>query len=107
MAFVRMEQLENVASSLPFSRDDTYVYSIVRTDRALAAISSDDTLRLFDRHDLSAVSADEPSKAHDGVTCLQKFDVPGNVLATAGRDGLVRCWDQRSAQLVLEFRRGP
>jgi WD40 repeat protein len=40
----------------------------------------------------------------DKVTCLERAnDAPSNVVATAGRDGLIRFWDKRGKQKVLEI----
>jgi hypothetical protein len=42
--------------------------------------------------------------ANDSITCLERAnDAASNVVATAGRDGLIRYWDQRSRQKVLEI----
>lgn len=41
---------------------------------------------------------------NNSVTCLERVnDAPSNVVATAGRDGLIRFWDKRSRQKVLEI----
>lgn len=75
---------------------NSYIYTLVPTSRGLAAISSDDSLRLFD----SSSPSSQPltwSNVNTSVTCLKGFD--NNVVATAGRDGLVKFWDVREKSL--------
>lgn len=80
------------------ARQDPLIYS--KTDQ-LAIIASDDSLR-FVSPDLKAV--DVVKSANDSITCLERAnDAPSNVVATAGRDGLIRYWDKRSRQKVLEI----
>lgn len=81
------------------TRLDPLTYS--RTDQ-LAIISSDDSLRFLDSATLNVNSVIKD--VNDSVTCLERAnDAPSNVVATAGRDGLVRFWDNRSRQKVLEI----
>lgn len=85
------------ALSLP---SGTYIYAIsAAAGRQFAAISSDDSIRLFDGQFLQPVGV-VSAKSHDGVTALKEFRGVGNahgfLLATAGRDGVVRLWDSRS-----------
>ncbi|KZF22067.1 WD40 repeat-like protein [Xylona heveae TC161] len=89
--------------SLP---SDSYIYSVVPTSTGLAAISSDDSLRLFGRENLRLLSGGVLKRVHQGVTCLKAFDEGGNILATAGSDGLVRTWDIRSGGNVHTFDKG-
>lgn len=80
------------------ARQDPLTYS--KTDQ-LAIIASDDSLR-FVSTDLKAV--DVVKRANDSITCLERAnDAPSNVVTTAGRDGLIRYWDNRSRQKVLEI----
>ncbi|KAF2730244.1 WD40 repeat-like protein [Polyplosphaeria fusca] len=80
-------------------RQDPLTYST--TDR-LAVISSDDSLRLLDPATLDVVPDGVITKASESVTCLERGDDPsGNIVATAGRDGLVKLWDKRSKGNVL------
>jgi WD40 repeat protein len=38
------------------------------------------------------------------VTCLERAnDAPSNIVATAGRDGMIRFWDKRTRQKALEI----
>ena len=87
---------------------NSYVYTIAPlSDRAqLAAISSDDSLRIIDSSTLKEVSNGIIPNVHSGVTCLAVTKDDLNCLLTAGRDGLVRCWDLRLGQSTLEFRDG-
>lgn len=79
-------------------RQDPLTYSL--TDQ-LALISSDNSLR-FLTADLQPDG--HVAKAHDNITCLERAnDAPSNVVATAGRDGLVKFWDKRSKQRVLQI----
>lgn len=91
------KQLASSGLSLPA---DTYIYSLARTTSLCAAISSDDSLRYFDPTNLSLVHT--VSKAHQGITCL-KVTSDGKGLVTAGRDGTVRCWDERGKSAGLQM----
>lgn len=95
--------LADASLSLP---PDSYIYSILDTnDRAsnLAAISSDDSLRIFSPDTLQLVSGGTFEKVHRGVTCVRSLNDHGRTLATAGRDGLVHGWDQRTGQKVFSL----
>jgi WD40 repeat protein len=82
-------------------RQDPLTYS--QTDQ-LAIISSDDSLRFLDPATLSALPNGIVKNVNEKVTCLERAnDAPSNVVATAGRDGLIRFWDKRSRQKVLEI----
>lgn len=86
------------ASSLSLP-SGTYIYAIGEAPsssaggRQFAAISSDDSLRIFDGQSLQPLTV-VSAKTHEGVTSLNGF--PPGFLATAGRDGAVRLWDVRS-----------
>ncbi|KAI5780348.1 WD domain protein [Peziza echinospora] len=70
----------------------TYIYDIhILNASTLAAISSTDSLHIFDSATL-AVKNTIP-KIHNGITCLKGLDE--NVVLTCGRDGLVKLWDIR------------
>ena len=90
---------------------DSYIYKIIstaprqdpltysQTDQ-LAIISSDDSLRFLDPATLNASSV--VKNVNDKVTCLERAnDLPGNIVATAGRDGTIHYWDERSRQKAL------
>ncbi|KAF1363599.1 WD40 repeat-like protein [Lizonia empirigonia] len=81
------------------ARLDPLSYS--KTDQ-LAIISSDDSLRFLDPATLNVNGV--VKTVNNSVTCLERAnDAPSNVVATAGRDGLIRFWDNRSRQKVLEI----
>ena len=84
------KQLASSSLSLP---PDTYIYSLARTQSGCAAISSDDSLRVFDPSSLSLIHT--AANAHKGLTCLEA-DSQGRGYVTAGRDGAVKCWDDRA-----------
>lgn len=83
---------------------DSYIYNLRQTNTALAALSSDDSIRIFDPKTLQLLPNGVIGRAHDSVTCLQPYSEDGNVLATSGRDGLIKCWDRRTKKAVMEFR---
>lgn len=82
---------------------DSYVYKILPTDAHLAAISSDNSLRIIDPYTLQEISNGNLQNVQDGVTCLEAADSDNHSLLTAGRDGFVRRWDLRSGKQNLEF----
>ena len=102
-AFVTaMHTLKPVASSTLSLPTDNYIYSIVPSaPGTFAAISSDDSLRVFDASLNSSVLS---TAAHAGVTSLRRFD--DSLLATGGRDGKVKMWDVRAGKPVVEMQTG-
>lgn len=87
--------------SLP---DGSYIYSLCQSGiDALAAISSDNSLRRFDRETLKVLPNGVFANIHPGngggVTCVCEVDpavAEGKTLvATSGRDGTVKLWDAR------------
>ena len=94
-------------SSLPLPTG-SYIYRIVPVEGYLAAISSDDSLRLVDPTCLQESSSPRFSQAqaHAGVTCLEAVAHDIHALCTAGRDAVAKCWDLRSGQTTAEFRDG-
>ena len=98
-----------LASSSLALPPDSYIYSILDTKSIasnLAAISSDDSLRIFDPQTLQVVSGGIFEKVHEGLTCARALNDEGHALATAGRDGLVRGWDSRTGQKVFSLKDG-
>ena len=88
--------------SLPLG---SFIYTVLPIGGPLAAISSDDSLRIFDQASLGLVQAIE--KAHEGITCLEYLSGTANTLClTAGRDAAVRCWDTRLGNKTLQLRHG-
>ncbi|KAB2578206.1 WD repeat containing protein [Lasiodiplodia theobromae] len=83
---------------------DSYIYSLRQTNSFLTALSSDNSIRTFDPKTLQLLPGGVIGSAHSSVTCLETYSEDGNVLATAGRDGLVKCWDRRTKKAVMEFR---
>ena len=98
-----MNQLINVTSSSLSLPSGTYIYSIVPVSTRLAALSSDDSIRVFDKSTLTLLPGGCLSSVHDGVTCISVYDETTGELATAGKDGRLRCWDVRSGKKVVEF----
>ncbi|KAK2809255.1 hypothetical protein FQN50_003896 [Emmonsiellopsis sp. PD_5] len=85
----------------------SYIYSLCQSGAdALAAISSDNSLRCFDRQTLhllpDGVFKDVHPGRGGGVTCVREVHptVSGgkNLIATSGRDGTVKVWDTRNAR---------
>ena len=91
---------KQLASSGLLLPNDTYIYSLARTTTLCAAISSDDSLRYFDPTNLLLVHT--VAKAHQSITCL-KATSDGKGLVTAGRDGTVRCWDERAKSAGVQM----
>ncbi|KAF2216088.1 hypothetical protein CERZMDRAFT_34638 [Cercospora zeae-maydis SCOH1-5] len=85
--------------SLPTSADN-YLFALAKgTTTQLATIGSDDALRIVDATTLNPTKTVQ--SCHSGLSCL-KHSLPARTFVTAGRDGLVRCWDGR-AQMVAEM----
>lgn len=100
--FNLLRQQGQSSLSLP---SGSYIYSLCETGgHALAAISSDNSLRRFDRRTLELLSdgviSDTHSGPNGGVTGLCAVDGGSNgsaaVMATCGRDGTVKLWDSRT-----------
>lgn len=100
-------RLANVTShsdlSLPV---DSYIYKIAYVNGVLAAISSDDSLRLIDIHTLREIAGGVLKNVHVGVTCLQPSDHDPSSLLTAGRDAVVQQYDLRIGQKTMKFSDG-
>jgi len=91
---------------------NSYIYKVISTASRqdpltyerfdlLATISSDDSLRFIDPTTLNVLPDGIIKNVNDKVTCLERGnDTPSNILATAGRDGLVKFWDKRSRKPV-------
>jgi WD40 repeat protein len=76
-------------------RQDPLTY--LSTADQLAVISSDDSLRFFDPATLQVLPNGVIEDVNKGVTCLERVDdARSNLVATAGRDGLINFWDKRS-----------
>jgi len=100
------ELLQSSSLSLP---SDSYIYSVIPVigNTTIAAISSDDTLSIFDSTTLQVISNCAFGKIHDGVTCLKNLDAKAGVLVTVGRDAKIQCFDPRTGRNPsLELRHG-
>lgn len=82
---------------------DSYIYKIVHVNGNLAAISSDDSLRLIDLKTLQEIAGGVLKNVHDGVTCLQSVDHDPNSVLTAGRDAVVQRYDLRLGQKTMQL----
>lgn len=105
-----MRTLSAIASSSLSLPVDNYIYSIAASaPGTLSAISSDDSLRVFDATNLGHVSVVSRKTHDDGVTSLRTYRGDNQpLLATGGRDGKLRLWDSRRANssAVLEMQTG-
>lgn len=108
-----METATLQTSSSLFLPPDSYIYRLqpVNAGPLVAAISSDDSLRLFDPELLAKPSTavvgvrNALKDIHKGVTCLETFGPQQeHCVLTAGRDGAVRGWDLRSKKKILELK---
>ncbi|KAJ5676789.1 uncharacterized protein N7477_002422 [Penicillium maclennaniae] len=98
-----MHTLQAVASSSLGLPADNYIYSIAASAGCFAAISSDDSLRVFDASNLDSVSVIS-NKTHDGVSSLRSYTAgESQLLVTGGREGKVKVWDVRSGNAVVEL----
>ncbi|KAJ5651511.1 uncharacterized protein N7484_005234 [Penicillium longicatenatum] len=99
-----MFTLKETASSSLSLPTDNYIYSLVPSAAgAFAAISSDDSLRVFDAANLNRVAV-VSQKAHDGgVTSLRSYaSGESQLLVTGGREGKVKLWDVRAGNTAIE-----
>lgn len=85
---------------------DSYIYEIAQVNGSLAAISSDDSLRLIDLKTLRETAGGVLLNVHDGVTCLRAVDNDPNGLLTAGRDAVVQRYDLRIGQKTMQISDG-
>ncbi|KAI9369740.1 WD40-repeat-containing domain protein [Aspergillus egyptiacus] len=93
-----MHTLKQASSSSLSLAEGNYIYSIVPSSQTeFAAISSDDSLRIFDANGLSHASL-VANKAHGGVTSLRTYDAGKQLVMTGGRDGKVKLWDLRNGK---------
>jgi WD40 repeat protein len=97
-----MHTLKATASSSLNLGPGNYIYSITpASPGSLAAISSDDSLRVFDAADLGRVAV-VAAKTHGngGVTSLGRYGSGQDqqLLVTGGRNGKVKLWDLRGGK---------
>lgn len=103
-----MPTLKATAASTLSLPSENYIYSITASaPGSFAAISSDDSLRVFDATNIDRVSV-VSQKAHDGgVTSLRSYPTgDSQLLATGGREGTAKLWDVRAGHAVLELEMG-
>ncbi|EAW07370.1 WD repeat protein [Aspergillus clavatus NRRL 1] len=97
-----MHPLTATASSSLSLSPGNYIYAITSTSSgSLAAISSDDSLRVFDAASLDRVTV-LAAQTHGagGVTALRTYGAGKDqqLLVTGGRDGKVKVWDARKGR---------
>jgi WD40 repeat protein len=85
---------------------DSYIYKILQVDSKIAAISSDDSLRVIDSTSLNEIRDGILNNVHAGVTCLEALRNDRSIFLTAGRDAVVRSWDLRSGKSTLDLSDG-
>jgi len=102
-----MHTLKAIASSSLGLPAENYIYSIAASaPGCFAAISSDDSLRVFDAANLDRVSVIS-HKTHDGVSALRSYTTgDAQLLMTGGREGTVKIWDVRAGNAVVEIETG-
>lgn len=85
---------------------ESYIYQLCAAGPAsLAAISSDNSLRRFDRSSLALLPDGLVKETHAaGVSSL--CAAGDGLLATCGKDGTVKLWDARRAGAVAVFQAG-
>lgn len=106
-----MHTLKATASSSLSLPAENYIYSITAAapGSSFAAISSDDSLRVFDAADLRHVSVVAAQSHRQGVTALKTYQQhQQQLLTTGGRDGKVKVWDLRrgKGEAVVEMETG-
>jgi WD40 repeat protein len=85
---------------------NTYIFDIVPLSDYIAAISSDDCLRLIDPLALSGAPVSLFEGVHSGITSLKSLDSQNSVVCMSGRDGQVNIFDFRAKARVAELRVG-
>lgn len=84
------------------SPSDVWVLDLTRTPSgALAAISSDQKLSIFDPKSLSRGPQGGFTTSHGNLTTLKVFGE--SAVCTAGENGTVEVWDLRSASKAAQF----
>jgi len=110
LTFTKMYSLNAVDSFQISGPKDIYIYDIVSVAGGLAAISSDDSLRLFDPLALSGAPLNSIRQVNTDVTCLKAInsstEADALIVCTAGRDGKVCLLDPRSGARIGEVRTG-
>lgn len=104
----KMHTLKVTASSSLGLPAENYIYSIAASaPGSFAAISSDDSLRVFDAANLDRVSVISRKTHEEGVTSLRSYAAgESQLLVTGGREGTVKVWDVRTGNVVVEMETG-
>ena len=84
---------------------ETYIYDIkpIAREGAIAAISSDNCLRVVDPLALNGAPLHVEQGIHNEVTCLMVLEERNLIVCTAGRDGKVNIFDLRARSKVAEL----
>lgn len=103
------QSLTQVAQSNLSTPEGSYILSLCPSGPdALAAISSDNSLRVFDKRTLRLlpgvlyqnIHPAKSAKDESGPTDLCEYaDGSSGLLVTSGRDGLVKVWDRRKGSV--------
>ncbi|KAF4632481.1 hypothetical protein G7Y89_g5643 [Cudoniella acicularis] len=105
---IKMYTLDAISAFHVSSPENTYIYDIVPVSGGLAAISSDDSLRVLNPLALNGEPINSVRRVNTDVTCLKAVNssVEGDavVVCTAGRDGRVCLVDVRTGSRVAEVR---
>lgn len=108
-----MAPLTQILSSNLGLPANSYIYKILSTSPRhdpltytqtdhFAIIASDDSLRFIDPGTLNVLPDGVIKGVNESVTCLERVDDPqSNIVATAGRDGIIRFWDKRSKNKAM------
>ncbi len=93
-------------------REEVYVLDIIPLHTGLAAISSDQSLCLFDPLKLSQGPLKRISTNHGNLTSAKAYSGAESIVCTTGESGSVSLWDLRldpsQAQVLqLQGRSGP
>ncbi|KAL1781119.1 telomerase protein component 1 [Sigmodon hispidus] len=86
------------------SRHQSPVLGLATSQELLASASEDFTVRLWPRqlltqpHDIEDFPCGAELRGHEGPVCCCSFSLDGGILATAGRDRNLLCWDVKRAQ---------
>ncbi|KAJ9132979.1 WD domain-containing protein [Pleurostoma richardsiae] len=90
-----MYLLTNADSYQYRGSEDVYVLKIVPVASGLSAISSDQSLCLFDPLRLSQGPLRTLRTAHGNINSLAAFDAGSSVVCTCGENGTISIWDLR------------
>ncbi|KIW02682.1 uncharacterized protein PV09_06119 [Verruconis gallopava] len=94
----------NITSSVVQQDIRSQSFPILSGSDYLVVISSDDSIRSLDPERLKTVNVIK--NAHKSITSIKRYAHPGsqcNSFMTCGRDGIVRGWDMRSGNKVVEL----